>query len=91
MPPLAIASVPPAAPPPLPAATADAAPPPRAPLTLKQLHETMDAVWASKARFDAKCAAARLPRETLEQHVYTFLNTKYGLRPLILEAAGEAW
>ena len=54
-------------------------------LTLKQMREMVEELYASKAKHDAKCADAGLPRETLEQHVYTALNTKYGLRPLIAE------
>lgn len=56
-------------------------------LSLKQLKSTVEAVYASKRRFDAKCAKAKLPRETLEQHMYTFLNHQYGLRKLIVKHA----
>ncbi len=54
-------------------------------LTLKQLKATIEAIYASKKRFDAKCAKAKLPRETLEQHIYTYLNQQYGLRKLIVK------
>lgn len=56
-------------------------------LSLKQLREVIDAIYASKLRFDEKCADAHLPRETLEQHLYTFLNQRYGLKRLIVEHA----
>jgi hypothetical protein len=44
-------------------------------------------LYASKAKFDAVCAEARLPRETMEQHLYTFLNQRYGLKSLIVDHA----
>ena len=56
-------------------------------LTLNQLREVIDAMYASKVKFDAKCDASKLPRETMEQHMYTFLNQKYGLKRLIIEHA----
>ena len=34
-------------------------------LTLHQLREVIEAVYASKLKFDKKCADARLPRETV--------------------------
>lgn len=30
---------------------------------------------------------SNLPRETMEQHMYTYLNQKYGLKSLIVEWA----
>jgi Ca2+-binding EF-hand superfamily protein len=56
-------------------------------LSLKQLREMIDEIYASKARFDQKCVDNQLPRETMEQHLYTYLNQKYGLKNLILEWA----
>ena len=56
-------------------------------LTPKQLRETIAQIYDSKVKFDAKCADAHLPRETMEQHMYTFLNQRYGLKPLIIEHA----
>jgi Ca2+-binding EF-hand superfamily protein len=53
-------------------------------LTKKQLKELIAAIYASKAKYDVKCRDDRLPRETMEQHMYTFLNQRYGLRPLIV-------
>lgn len=38
-------------------------------------------------KFDQKYTENRLPKETLEQHMYTFLNQKYGLKNLIIEWA----
>lgn len=56
-------------------------------LSLKQLVDYIEAIYASKVKFDAKCNEARLPRETVEQHMYTFLNQRYGLKSLIVEHA----
>ncbi|GMH53207.1 hypothetical protein TrST_g1705 [Triparma strigata] len=56
-------------------------------LTLKQLLAFVDELYASKEKYDKKCAASKLPRETMEQHMYTFLNQRYGLRSLIVENA----
>jgi hypothetical protein len=56
-------------------------------LTLKQLRTLIEAIYTSKQRFDEKCSKAKLPRETLEQHMYTYLNQTYGLRKLIVEHA----
>eukprot|EP00743_Colponemidia_sp_Colp-15_P004572 GILK01004929.1.p1 GENE.GILK01004929.1~~GILK01004929.1.p1 ORF type:complete len:534 (+),score=90.15 GILK01004929.1:109-1602(+) len=56
-------------------------------LTLRQLREFIEEIYVSKAKFDQKCAEAHLPRETMEQHMYTYLNQKYGLKSLIVEWA----
>eukprot|EP00966_Prymnesium_polylepis_P236449 5467919-Prymnesium_polylepis.2 len=45
-------------------------------LSLKQMREMIDEVYTSKAKHDQKCADAKLARETMEVHLYTFLNTK---------------
>ncbi|GMH94408.1 hypothetical protein TL16_g12900 [Triparma laevis f. inornata] len=56
-------------------------------LTLKQLLAFIEELYASKEKYDKKCAASKLPRETMEQHMYTFLNQRYGLRSLIVDNA----
>ncbi|CAK88677.1 unnamed protein product (macronuclear) [Paramecium tetraurelia] len=56
-------------------------------LTLKQLKDVIQEIYESKQKFDQKCAESKLPRETMEQHMYTFLNQKYGLKSLIIEWA----
>jgi hypothetical protein len=57
-------------------------------IALKQLKEVIEQIYASKDKYDAKCAESHLPRETLEQHMYTFLNQvcsrmPWPLRPLL--------
>ena len=37
-----------------------------------------------------RSAETKLPRETMEQHLYTSFNTKYGLKTLILEYANAS-
>jgi hypothetical protein len=56
-------------------------------LTQKQLQDFITELYASKVKYDAKCREAKLPRETMEQHLYTYLNQKYGLKSLIIEWA----
>ena len=54
-------------------------------LTLRQLKDAIAEIYDSKSKFDEKCLESKMPRETMEQHMYTFLNQKYGLRSLIIE------
>jgi hypothetical protein len=56
-------------------------------LTLKQTLGFIDELYASKEKFDEKAKESHLPRETMEQHMYTFLNQRYGLKQLIVENA----
>ena len=56
-------------------------------ISLKQLKDHIEQIYASKIKFDQKCKQARLPRETMEQHMYTYLNQRYGLKPLIVDHA----
>lgn len=58
-------------------------------LTLRQLKDLIEEIYASKQKFDEKCAESRLPRETMEQHLYTYLNQKYGLKNIILDYASS--
>jgi len=56
-------------------------------LSQRQLNDFIAELYSSKEKFDAKCREAKLPRETMEQHLYTYLNQKYGLKSLIIEWA----
>ena len=58
-------------------------------LSLKIVKDIISEIYASKATFDKKCIESGKPRETLEQHMYTFLNQKYGLKNLIIEWASS--
>ena len=54
---------------------------------MKQIKDVIFEIYESKAKFDQKYMEAKLPRETMEQHMYTYLNQKYGLKNLIIEWA----
>ena len=56
-------------------------------LSLKMLKDIMNEMYNSKAFYDKKCEANKIPKETLEQHMYTFLNNKYGLKNLVIDWA----
>src|SRR3989338_10214371 len=58
-------------------------------LTLRQLKDLIDEIYTSKQKFDEKCSESKLPRETMEQHLYTYLNQKYGLKNIILDYASS--
>lgn len=44
-------------------------------------------MYAQKIKFDKKCADNHVPKETMEQYMYTYLNQRYGLKNLIVEWA----
>jgi hypothetical protein len=56
-------------------------------LTKKMLTEIIEEIYISKTNFDKKCIENKMARETMEQHMYTYLNQKYGLKNLIIEWA----
>jgi len=43
-------------------------------LTLRQLRDLINDIYQQKTKFDQKCEDNRLPRETMEQFMYTYLN-----------------
>ena len=53
--------------------------------TLKQLKDFIEEVYAAKAVFDKKCKDHNLPKETLEQFLYSHLKQKYGLNTMVIE------
>ncbi len=57
--------------------------------TIKMMKEIINDIYNSKAEFDKKSDDNKLPRETLEQHMYTYLNQKYGLKSIIIEWASN--
>ncbi len=56
---------------------------------MKQLKDSIQDMYAQKVKFDKKCEEAKVPRETMEQFMYTYLNQKYGLKSLIVEWAAS--
>lgn len=58
-------------------------------LSLKQLKEVINDIYTQKEKYDKKCEENKLPRETMEQYMYTYLNQRYGLKNLIIEWAAS--
>lgn len=56
-------------------------------MSLKTLLDLINDIYTSKTNLDKKNSENNLPRETLEQHIYTYLNYKYGLKGLVIEYA----
>jgi hypothetical protein len=56
-------------------------------LTIKMMKDIINEIYTSKVDFDKKCLENKMPKETMEQHMYTYLNQKYGLKNLIIEWA----
>ena len=56
-------------------------------LTIKMMKDIINEIYTSKIEFDKKCLESKMPKETMEQHMYTYLNQKYGLKNLIIEWA----
>ena len=56
-------------------------------ISLKTLKDFINELYLSKSNYDMKCIEFKLPKETLEEYMYTYLNKKYGLKKLILEWA----
>ena len=56
-------------------------------ITLSTLKDMINEIYKSKSLYDAKCIETKMPKETMEQHMYTYLNKKYGLKNLIIEWA----
>lgn len=54
-------------------------------LSLRQMKELIGDVYEQKKKHDQKCLQGGMPKETMEQYVYTYLNQQYGLRNLILD------
>ena len=58
-------------------------------LTIKMTKDIMNEIYNSKTIYDQKCYENKVARETLEQHMYTYLNQKYGLKNLTIEWASS--
>ena len=57
------------------------------PLSIQTLLETINEIYKSKKIQDNKNNSLKQPYETMEQHLYKFLNNKYGLKQLVIEKA----
>jgi hypothetical protein len=56
-------------------------------LSLNQLKEVMTDIYQSKQKYNTFCLENAQPFETMETHMYTYLNQKYGLKSLAIEWA----
>ena len=56
-------------------------------ISLKALKEFINELYISKNNYNIKCEQFKIPKETLEEHMYTFLNKKYGLKKIVIEWA----
>lgn len=56
-------------------------------LPLKLLKDTIEQIYISKAKSDSKNLPQTVWTETMNEHLYTFLKNKYGVKPLITENA----
>ncbi len=54
-------------------------------VTKKIIREMIDDICESKIHFDKRCIENKMPKETMEQYMYTYLNQKYGLKVSKLE------
>ena len=58
-------------------------------LSLRQMKEVIKEIYESKTKHDKKCSKDGTPKESMEKHMYTYLNQKYGVKALVIEwAAG---
>lgn len=60
-------------------------------LTLKQLVDLIHCIIASKVKYDQRTSDLRASRETMEQHMYTYLNHRFGLHALVVDYASAIW
>jgi len=58
-------------------------------LSIKGAKDIIQEIYNNKTIYDQKCYDNKIPRETLEQYMYTYLNQKYGLKNLIIEWASS--
>ena len=56
-------------------------------LTREQLNEIIQNIYKSKIAYDQNSLDLNKPLETMEQHMYQYLNNKYGLKNLTIEYA----
>jgi hypothetical protein len=56
-------------------------------LTKDQLNDIIQKIYKSKTAYDQNCIELNKPLETMEQHMYQYLNHKFGLKSLTIEYA----
>lgn len=58
-------------------------------ISKEALLELIDDIYKSKLNANAKCSQMKQPFETMEQHLYRFLNNKYGLKNITIDVASK--
>ena len=53
-------------------------------LSKNQLLSLINDIYKNKLLFDKKCKENKLPRETMEEYLYNYLNNKYGLKNITI-------
>ena len=53
-------------------------------LSKNQLLTLINDIYKNKIIFDKKCKENKLPRETMEEYLYNYLNNKYGLKNITI-------
>ena len=53
-------------------------------LSKNQLLQLINDIYKNKFLFDKKCKENKLPRETMEEYLYNYLNNKYGLKNITI-------
>ena len=51
------------------------------------MKDVIQDIYVQKEKYDDKCIGGGLPKETMEQYMYNYLNQRYGLKSLIIEWA----
>ena len=53
------------------------------------MQELIFDMYQAKQKYDQKCISNKLPRETMEEYMYTYLNQRYGLKSLTISWAAS--
>ena len=54
-------------------------------VSFSQLKELIEELYEAKRNFDTKCKKNKLPRESMEQFMFTFFKHKFGLNTIVIE------
>lgn len=54
-------------------------------ISFTQLKELIEELYEAKRNFDIKCKKNKMPRESMEQFMFSFFKHKFGLNPIVVE------
>ena len=54
-------------------------------ISLSQLKELIEELYDAKQEFDSKCKKNKMPRESMEQFMFSFFKHKFGLNAIVVE------